>query len=110
MKLRPVRIDENPVMKTPMPVEHRRSMFERLRAVRRVERPAGVDAAEDHRVEREDEADDEDVPAEQVDASGTPTSFAPIISGITKLPRTAGTAGISTKKTIMTPCIVNSRL
>ena len=28
MKLRPVRIDENPVMKTPMPVEQRRSMFE----------------------------------------------------------------------------------
>ena len=41
---------------------------------------------------------------------GNATSFAPIISGITKLPSTAGTAGTSTKKTIVTPCIVNIRL
>ena len=38
---------------------------------------------------------------------GNATSLAPIISGSTKLPRTAGTAGISTKNTIVTPCIVN---
>ncbi len=41
---------------------------------------------------------------------GNATSLAPIISGSTKLPRIAGTAGISTKNTIMMPCIVNSRL
>ena len=41
---------------------------------------------------------------------GKATSFAPIMSGITKFPRMAGTAGISTKNTIATPCIVNSRL
>ena len=41
---------------------------------------------------------------------GNATSLAPSISGRTKLPRIAGTAGIRTKKTIMIPCIVNSRL
>ena len=41
---------------------------------------------------------------------GNATSLAPIISGSTKLPRMAGTAGISTKNTIMMPCIVNSLL
>ncbi len=40
----------------------------RRRAVRRVERPAGVDAAADHRGEREDAADPVDIQAEQVDA------------------------------------------
>ena len=41
---------------------------------------------------------------------GNATSFAPIISGSTKLPSIAGTAGISTKNTMITPCMVNSRL
>ena len=41
---------------------------------------------------------------------GNATSLAPIISGRTKLPRMAGTAGISTKNTIAMPCIVNSLL
>ena len=38
---------------------------------------------------------------------GNATSFAPSISGRMKLPRIAGTAGISTKNTIATPCMVN---
>jgi len=41
---------------------------------------------------------------------GKATSLAPIISGNAKLPRMAGTAGISTKNTMFTPCIVNSLL
>ena len=67
MKLRPVRIDEKPAMKTPSAVGTT-LVFDAGRAVRRVERPAGVDAAGDHRVEREDAADPVDVEAEQVDA------------------------------------------
>ena len=66
MKFRPVRIDEKPVMNTPMPV----IITLRARgaaAVRRVERPAGIDAAGHHRAEGEQEADDEDVPAQEVD-------------------------------------------
>ena len=66
MKFRPVRIDEKPVMKTPMPVSITLE-FEASAAVGRVERPAGVHAADDHRVDGEEEADDEDVPAEEVD-------------------------------------------
>ena len=41
---------------------------------------------------------------------GNATSLAPSISGSTKLPRIAGTAGMRTKNTIATPCIVNSLL
>ena len=37
---------------------------------------------------------------------GNARSFAPIMSGTRKLPRTAGMAGIMKKKTIMTPCVV----
>ncbi len=36
---------------------------------------------------------------------GNARSFAPIISGIRKLPSTAGIAGIRKKKTIITPCM-----
>ncbi len=41
---------------------------------------------------------------------GKARSRAPIISGSRKLPSTAGIDGIRKKKTITTPCIVNSRL
>ena len=41
---------------------------------------------------------------------GNARSFAPIISGMRKLPSTAGIDGIRKKNTIMTPCTVNSRL
>ena len=41
---------------------------------------------------------------------GNARSLAPIISGIQKLPNTAGTDGIRKKKTIETPCMVNSLL
>ena len=50
MKFRPVRIDEKPVMKMPSAVGTTLRVDER-RAVRRVERPAGVDAAGDERVD-----------------------------------------------------------
>ena len=65
MKLRPVRIDEKPVMKMP---ERRRNDVGRRRdgAERRVEGPAGVDAAGDERVQREQPAEDVDVPAGEV--------------------------------------------
>ena len=67
MKLRPVRIDEKPVMKMPSAAVHD-VRVRRRRAVRRVERPAGVDAAADRRDERERAAEDVDVPAQEVDA------------------------------------------
>ena len=41
---------------------------------------------------------------------GNATSFAPIMIGIAKLPRMAGTAGMRTKNTMATPCMVNIRL
>ena len=41
---------------------------------------------------------------------GKARSLAPIISGTRKLPSTAGIAGIRKKNTMMTPCMVNSRL
>ncbi len=41
---------------------------------------------------------------------GNARSLAPIMSGIRKFPRTAGTPGIRKKKIMMTPCIVNRRL
>ena len=41
---------------------------------------------------------------------GNATSFAPIISGIAKFPRMAGTTGTRTKNTMNTPCMVNIRL
>jgi hypothetical protein len=41
---------------------------------------------------------------------GKATSFAPSCSGRTKFPRMAGTAGINTKNTIATPCMVNNLL
>ena len=67
MKFRPVRIDENPVMKTPSAAVIDVGV-RRRRAVRRVERPAGVDAAAERRGDREQAAEDVDVPADQVDA------------------------------------------
>ena len=63
MKLRPVRIDEKPVMKMPSATAMTRASLEYDGAEGRVERPAGVDAAADERVEREQPADDVDVPA-----------------------------------------------
>ena len=48
MKFSPVRIDEKPVMKMPMPVSITFE-FDVVRAVGRVEGPAGIDAADDHR-------------------------------------------------------------
>ena len=41
---------------------------------------------------------------------GKATSLAPIISGITKLPRKAGIDGMRKKKIITTPCIVKTLL
>ena len=41
---------------------------------------------------------------------GNARSRAPIISGIRKLPSTAGIDGIRKKKTMTTPCIVKSLL
>ncbi len=41
---------------------------------------------------------------------GNARSFAPIMSGIRKFPRTAGMLGMRKKKTMITPCIVNRRL
>ena len=52
MKFRPVRIDEKPVMKMPSAVGIT-CVVDDDGAERRVERPAGVDAAGDDRVERE---------------------------------------------------------
>ena len=51
-----------------------------------------------------DAADHVDVPAEQVER-GNARSFAPIISGIRKLPSTAGIDGIRKKNTMTTPCM-----
>ena len=48
MKFRPVRIDEKPVMKMPSAAVIT-CVFDAARAVRRVERPAGVDAAAERR-------------------------------------------------------------
>ena len=41
---------------------------------------------------------------------GNARSLAPTISGMRKLPSTAGTDGIRKKKTIVIPCMVNSLL
>ena len=65
MKLSPVRIDEKPVMKTPTTVSDHVGVGVDA-AVGRVERPAGVDAAGEHRAQHEKAADDEDVPARQI--------------------------------------------
>ncbi len=67
MKLRPVRIDEKPAMKMPRPTS-RTEVFDVVRRERRVERPAGVDAAVEERPQREGPADRVEVPREQVDA------------------------------------------
>ena len=66
MKFRPVRIDEKPVMKTPIAA----GITVRVRvhgAERRVEGPAGVDAAGRSRIQSERAADHVDVPAQQVE-------------------------------------------
>ena len=65
MKLSPVRIEEKPGDED---AERRRDHVggRRHRAERRVERPAGVDAAGDQRVQREQPAEDVDVPARQI--------------------------------------------
>ena len=41
---------------------------------------------------------------------GSARSFAPIINGSIKFPSAAGTIGTRKKNTMITPCIVNSRL
>jgi hypothetical protein len=41
---------------------------------------------------------------------GNATSFAPIISGMAKLPRIAGIDGMRKKNTMTMPCMVNIRL
>ena len=65
MKFRPVRIEEKPVMKTPM--RHGRDLRVRVRAaVGRIKRPAGVHAAGDRGIQREQAAHDVDVPAQQI--------------------------------------------
>ena len=67
MKLRPVRIDEKPVMKMPTPTV-RTEVFDVVRRERRVERPARVDAAVEERPQREERADRVEVPGQEVDA------------------------------------------
>ena len=109
MKLRPVRIDEKPAMKMPSAVsDHVRV---RIRAAeRRVERPAGIDAARDDRAYSvKIAADDVEVPAQQVDSRKRQIR-APIMIGTRKLPSTAGIDGTRKKNTMMMPCIVNSLL
>ena len=66
MKFSPVRIDEKPEMKMPMIVGMTLVRAE-LRAERRVEGPAGIDAAGEDGPQGDDGADREDVPAEQVE-------------------------------------------
>ena len=50
MKFRPVKIDEKPAITTPIIVRHD-VVVRRLRAVGRVEGPAGIDAAGEHGVQ-----------------------------------------------------------
>ena len=109
MKLRPVRIDEKPVMKMPRPAGDHVGVREG-RAVGRVERPAGVDAAGDDRVQREDARRACRCTSWRRLSRGKARSFAPIMIGIRKLPSTAGIDGIRKKKTMTMPCMVKSLL
>ena len=79
-------------------------------AVGRVKGPPRIDAAGDHRIHGEQESDDEDVPAEEVQLRKGDVLSRPAASGSTKFPRIAGTAGINTKNTMATPCMVNNLL
>ena len=78
-----------------------RSVFENMRAERRVERPAGVDAAGEHRDQREQRR--RSMKRYQLSrlSRGNARSRAPIISGTRKLPSTAGIDGIRKKKTMI---------
>ncbi len=88
MKFRPVRIDEKPVMKTPMPGEDDERVREG-RAVGRVERPARVNAARNERPERKQPAEDVDVPAQQIDSREREV-FGPDHHGDEKVPEHGG--------------------
>ena len=66
MKLSPVRIEEKPVMNTPTTAEHDVAVGIEGRE-RRVEGPAGVDAADEQRIEREGAAEHEQIPARQIE-------------------------------------------
>ena len=65
MKFSPVRIDEKPVMKIPDGRRHDVGVAVGA-AVRRVKRPAGIDAAGQQGIEREQPAQHVDVPAQQI--------------------------------------------
>ena len=64
MKLRPVKIDEKPRMKTAMVI--RATVPSVVVRVGRVEGPAGIDGADDHRSDRHDRAGAPQIEARQV--------------------------------------------
>ena len=78
-------------------------------AVGRVERPAGVDAAEDQHQQEEDQSAHVQIQARQVQPRKRHVP-APSIKGRTKLPNDAGIDGMMNRKIMIDPCSVNSRL
>jgi len=108
IKLSPVRIDEKPAIKIPRPVANHIAV--RVSgAIGDIERPARIHAARQHGIHRKAAADHQQIPAQQVDARKRQIPGA-IINGRKKLPSVAGIEGIRKKKTMITPCSVNSLL
>ena len=78
-------------------------------AVGSIERPTGIDTAEENGSQRKQPSEHEDVPTDQVER-GNAMSRAPIMIGIRKFPRTLGIEGIKKNQTMITPCKVKSLL
>ena len=109
MKLSPVRIEEKPAMKMPSAVAITPGVGVRS-AVRRVEGPAGIDAAGEHGEQTEQSPPTTSRYQLSRLSLGKARSRAPIMIGRKKLPSVAGIDGIRKKKTITTPCMVKSLL
>ena len=108
MKFSPVKIEEKPRMKTAAVI--RVTAPEVVVLVRRIERPAGVDRADDHRGDRHDRADHPEIETRQVQPRETPRPWRPASAAARSCPATPGIEGMMNRNTMIAPCSVKKRL
>ena len=108
MKFSPVRIDEKPAMNTPIDAEDDMAVGIHGRE-RRVEGPAGVDAADEQGVEHEGAAEHEQIPAQEIEPRKCQVARADH-QRHEEIAERVGIDGMRKNHTITMPCMVNSRL
>ena len=109
MKFSPVTIEEKPEMKMPTTASDHVALGI-VGGERRVEGPAGIDAAGEQRGQQRSAPPAMNRYQLSRLSLGKARSRAPIISGTRKLPSMPGPTGTRKNHTMMMPCMVNSRL